>query len=64
MILKLSLDLPENQAYIRITRLLGRALLEHLHVVEKDIDDIELVVGELCTNVVGTRKAIMACFAW
>lgn len=51
MILKLSLDLPENEAYVRITRLLGRTLLEHLQVVEKDVDDIELVVGELCTNV-------------
>lgn len=52
MILKLSLELPENEAYVRITRLLGRTLLEHLQVVEKDVDDIELVVGELCTNVI------------
>ncbi len=51
MILKLSLELPENEAYVRITRLLGRTLLEHLQVVEKDVDDIEIVVGELCTNV-------------
>lgn len=52
MILKLTLDLPEHQAYIKITRLLGRTLLEYLRVVEKDIDDIEAVVGELCTNVI------------
>ena len=52
MILKLSLDLPEHQSYIRITRLLGRTLLEYLGVVQKDIDDIEVVVGELCANVV------------
>ena len=51
MILKLSMELPENEACVRVTRLLGRTLLEQLQVVEKDIDDIELVVGELCTNV-------------
>ncbi len=52
MILKLSLDLPEDGSYVQITRLLGRTLLEHLKVVEADIDDLELLVGELCTNVI------------
>lgn len=52
MILKLTLDLPEEQAYIKITRLLGRTLLEHLRAREQDIDELELVVGELCANVV------------
>lgn len=52
MILRLTLDLPEEQSYLRITRLLGRTLLEHLHAVEQDVDEIELVVGELCANVV------------
>jgi serine/threonine-protein kinase RsbW len=52
MILKLTLDLPEEQAYIKITRLLGRTLLEHLRACEQDIDELELVVGELCANVV------------
>jgi len=52
MILKLTLDLPEEQAYIRITRLLGRTLLEHLNAREQDVDELELVVGELCANVV------------
>ncbi len=52
MILKLTLDLPEEQSYLRITRLLGRTLLEHLHTDDQDVDEIELVVGELCANVV------------
>ncbi len=52
MILKLSLDLPEHKSYIRITRLLGRTLLEYLGVVEQDVEDIEIVVGELCANVI------------
>lgn len=52
MILKLSLDLPEDGSYVRITRLIGRTLLEHLHVVDADITDLEILVGELCSNVI------------
>jgi hypothetical protein len=33
MILKLSLDLPEDQEYIHTTRLLSRTLLDDLRVV-------------------------------
>jgi serine/threonine-protein kinase RsbW len=52
MILKLTLELPEEQPYVRVMRLLGRTLLENLRAVDQDIDEIELVVGELCANVV------------
>lgn len=51
MILNLSLDLPEDGYYLRIARLLSRTLLEHLRVVERDIADSEIVIGELCANV-------------
>ena len=52
MILKLSLNLPEDGTYVRIARRLCRALLEELAVVESDTDDLEILIGELCTNVV------------
>lgn len=52
MILRLSLDLPEDQEYIHTTRLLSRTLLDDLHVVSQDKEDIEIIVTELCTNVV------------
>ena len=52
MILRLSLDLPEDQEYIHTTRLLSRTLLDDLHVIAQDKDDIETIVTELCTNVV------------
>lgn len=52
MILNVSLDLPEDGAYLRIARRIGRTLLEDLGVVGSDIDDVEFVVGELCTNVI------------
>ena len=52
MILRMSLDLPEDGSFVRITRFLGRSLLEHLRVVESDVTDLEILVGELCTNVI------------
>lgn len=52
MILKVSLDLPGDGTFLRIARRIGRTLLDDLGVVGQDIDDIEFIVGELCTNVV------------
>lgn len=52
MILRLSLDLPEDQEYIHTTRLLSRTLLDDLRVIAHDKEDIETIVTELCTNVV------------
>lgn len=57
MILNVSLDLPEDGAYLRIARRLGRTLLEDLGAVGADIDDVEFVVGELCTNVIRHAKS-------
>jgi anti-sigma regulatory factor (Ser/Thr protein kinase) len=37
---------------VRITRLLSRTLLEDLGALPGDVDDIEVIVSELCTNVV------------
>lgn len=52
MILKLSLDLPEDGAYIPLTRQFGRTLLEYLKVVPEDIGDVETIVTELVANVI------------
>ena len=52
MILNVSLDLPSDGSYLRIARHVGRTLLEDMGVVGDDIDDIEFVVGELCSNVI------------
>ena len=52
MILKVSLDLPDDGTYLRIARRIGHTLLEDMGVIEQDIADIEFIVGELCTNVV------------
>lgn len=52
VILRLSLDLPEDVTYIRTTRLLSRCLLQDMRVQVPIIDDVEIMVAELCSNVV------------
>lgn len=52
MILRLSLDLPEDVTYIRTTRLLSRCLLQDIKVRLDIIRDVEMIVTELCSNVV------------
>lgn len=52
MILKLSLDLPDDGAYVPLTRQFGRDLLEYLKVVKEDIGDVETIITELVSNVV------------
>ena len=49
---KVALDLPEDESNVRMARRMGRLLLEEQAVPEPVIDDIELVLGELCTNVI------------
>ncbi len=57
MILRLSLDLPEDATYVRTTRLLSRTLLEDMKVTKTDIDEVETIVAELYTNVVRHAKS-------
>ena len=52
MIMKLSLDLPEDAPFIRTARLLSRCLLEDIKVVASVTRDVEIIVGELCSNVI------------
>ena len=51
MILKISLDLPEDHAYLRMTRELGRTILRTIQAVDSDIDDTDTLIGELYANV-------------
>ncbi len=51
MILKLALNLPEDGTYVRIVRRLCRTLLDELGADKSDREDLEILIGELCTNV-------------
>ena len=52
MILRLSLDLPEDAAYSRTARFFSRCLLQDMKVLETTARDVENIVGELCSNVI------------
>lgn len=52
MILRLSLDLPEDENYVGTARILSRSLLEDIKVTKPTIEDVEIIVGELCSNVI------------
>ncbi len=51
MILKITLDLPEDHAYLRMTRELGRTILTSIQAVQSDIDDVDTLISELYANV-------------
>lgn len=52
MTVKLALDLPSEARYVRLARMVGRTMLENLNVQRAPAEDIEFVLGELCSNAV------------
>ena len=62
MILRVSVELPEDANYVRTTRRLSACLLEDLHVARKVVEDVESVVGEICTNVVRHARSEHGCY--
>ena len=62
MILRLSLELPEEHKFVSLTRRLGTTTLEYLNVAKQDIDDIEIVLGELTSNVIWHAQSVEGCF--
>jgi len=52
MLAKLTLELPEDVARVRKARRAAVCLLEGEAVTPEDVDDVELVLGEICANVV------------
>jgi len=50
--LRLALDLPLGPRYVSCLSCTARSLFESLSLPRADIDDVELILGELATNVV------------
>jgi len=70
MIAKLTLDLPEDVARVRKARRMAVCLLEGEPVAPQEVEDMELVIGEICANVVrhahsreGRYRVILELFA-
>ena len=61
MCMKIALDVPEDTAYIGKVRQMGRTMLEH-HATAQVLDDIELVIGELCSNVTRHARSERGCY--
>ncbi|MGO8671397.1 MAG: ATP-binding protein, partial [Capsulimonadaceae bacterium] len=51
-----------DPACMRMTRRLSRAILDDQNVVDDDIDDVETIIDELCTNVIRHSQSESACF--
>ena len=62
MILKFSLDFPEDMACIETIRLLNRCFLEEIKVKKATINEVEMIIGELCSNVVRHAHSKMMRF--
>lgn len=52
MLVRLTWDLPAEATHVVLSRRTARMLLEHHGVLDDDIDAVELILGEMCTNVV------------
>ncbi|MHB1001962.1 MAG: ATP-binding protein [Armatimonadota bacterium] len=52
MIINSNLILPAEAGYVSLVRHMAVLILRELDVIEVDIGDIELVIGEVCSNVV------------
>lgn len=50
--MRLTWYLPAEAEHVRLSRQLVCATLQHLNVAEGDIADMELALGELCSNVI------------
>lgn len=57
MKLLLSLHLPDDVAHISMLRRISREALTSCKVAARDVDDLELLVGELATNAVIHARA-------
>ncbi len=59
---KIALVIPEDHAFIAMVREIGRTLLSHHSAAAQDIDDLEAVVGELCSNVTRHAHSESGCY--
>lgn len=50
--MRLTWDLPAEAEHVRLCRQIVCLTLQHLKAEERDIEEIEVALGELCTNVI------------
>ena len=52
MVIRMSWKMPADASNVPLCRKAARLLLEHNLIADHDVDDAELVLGELCSNVI------------
>jgi len=57
-VLKVELSLPRDASYVPLMRHVANFLLQHMHVPQDAVDDIQVVVSEACANVVRHAQGI------
>jgi len=50
--IRLTWDLPAEAEHVRLCRRLVRTTLQHLNIGDREIAELELTIGELCSNVI------------
>lgn len=56
--LKVELSLPRDASYVPLMRHVANFLLQHMHVPQEAVEDIQVVVSEACANVVRHAEGI------
>lgn len=56
--LKVELSLPRDASFVPLMRHVANFLLQHMHVPQEAVDDIQVVVSEACANVVRHAEGI------
>ncbi|HEY3266208.1 MAG TPA: ATP-binding protein [Armatimonadota bacterium] len=52
MFVRMQLDLPAEASYVRLCRHLAETVLSGMGVSPQDVNDVEVIMGEVCANAV------------
>ncbi len=60
--MKITLEVPEGHRFVPMVREIARTLLKHHDASPADIDRVEVILGELCSNVTRHAQSRMGCY--
>ena len=60
--MKITLEVPEGHRFVPMVREIARTLLKHYDASTTDIDGVEVILGELCSNVTKHAQSEVGCY--
>ena len=60
--MKITLEVPEGRRFVPMVREIARTLLKHYDASRADINGIEVILGELCSNVTKHAQSGAGCY--